>query len=827
MKTIDLGGTWSVSSHDGSFLYDGNVPGTVFQYMEEAGIFGREGVFYREENRKCVDLARNDFTFSRTFPMDQDFLDCGAVFLEAEGLDTLASISINNKHIADTKNMHRRYRFDVKDALVPGENRIDIFFSNPLDYVDEEHGRRRLGHSYWQMPDYAYQGFNMIRKSHCSFGWDWGPIIPDIGIWRSIALKGYSGAGINGVHVVQSHMEDGTALIVEPDIAYCEGTGEHDITVDLTVTAPDGTSSYFLVNRSGPTRIIIDNPVLWWPNGLGDQNLYRLVFVLNTGSAESDRLEMTIGLRTMAVRREKDERGESFAFEVNGTPVFARGADYIPEDVFLCRMTEERTETLIRACAAANFNCIRVWGGGVYPPDGFFDLCDRYGMIVWEDLMFACASYDVNNPEFLENITEEVRDNLSRIRHHASLGLICGNNEMEWGTKEWEPRPSDEMVDEYLKQYESVFPEIVKEVCPEVFYWPSSPSSGGSFDEPNSPDRGDTHFWEVWHGSAEYGEYTKHYFRFMSEFGFESFPSMKTVRSFTNPGDRNIFSPVMEDHQRCKGGNGKILDYVARYFRYPKNLDSLLYVSQISQAEAMRYGIEHWRRNRGRCMGAVYWQLNDNWPAASWSSIDYYGRWKALHYTAKRAFGNVLLSIAQDQDETSVHLSNEGRDPVNGRLEWRLTDTGGTIEESAEIEASAGPFESRKITVPSLGGVFAEELRRKTAGRDFILFADFTDDSGNRYRAFSLFVPYKSLSLKAPGITYAVAGEKDEAVITLESEYPALFVELNLKEADTVFSDNYFFLDGLHPVTVRAPKNGLGIQAFKSQIIVRSLVDSY
>ena len=302
------------------------------------------------------------------------------------------------------------------------------------------------------------------------------------------------------------------------------------------------------------------------PSGLGEQPLYTLDFKLLDDEDAIDDHSIRIGLRTLTVEQEKDEWGQTFNFLCNGVSVFARGANYIPEDVFLNRNGSYTTEHLIKDCANANYNFFRVWGGGVYPSDKVFDLCDEYGLIVWQDMMFACAIYDTRNDEFMENVKHELRDNLRRIRHHACIGLICGNNEMEWAFEEWGLNPTKEERAEYLKQFQFVLPEIVKETCPELFYWPSSPSSGGNFENPNDPGRGDCHYWDVWHGNKDFSDFKNHYFRFMSEFGFESFPSMKTIRSFTKEEDLNIFSPIMEEHQKCVGGNGKILTYISKYF---------------------------------------------------------------------------------------------------------------------------------------------------------------------------------------------------------------------------------------------------------------------
>ena len=415
--------------------------------------------------------------------------------------------------------------------------------------------------------------------------------------------------------------------------------------------------------------------------------LYTVRVELYYGQQLLDVWEKRIGLRTMTIHREKDQWGESFAHQVNGINVFAMGADYIPEDNLITRVDRTRTERLLRDCVAANFNTIRVWGGGYYPSDDFYDLCDELGLIVWQDFMFACAVYELSE-EFEKNICFELIDNIKRLRHHASLGLWCGNNEMEMFVDRGTWVSSFKQKSDYVKMYQYLFPKILKEYDPNTFYWPASPSSGGDFDEPNSPNRGDVHYWDVWHGDKPFSEYRKFFFRYASEFGFQSFPNLKTVKSFTIPEDRNIFSYVMEKHQRNNAANGKIMNYMAQTFLYPTDFSTILYASQLLQAEAIKYGVEHWRRNRGRCMGAIYWQLNDCWPVASWASIDYFGRWKALHYYAKRFFAPVAISCCEEgimtqntnvnaepyPVEKSIHLcvENETMQPFYGEVRWSL-----------------------------------------------------------------------------------------------------------------------------------------------------------
>jgi beta-mannosidase len=841
---IDLGGTWQARSTDGRYVTDVQVPGSLMAALERDGIFGAEGLFYRENNRKAEDIARRGFVFSHDVELPADFVRPSPgtrLFLEADGIDTLATLLVNGHEVAHTANMHRRYRFAMDNVLIAGRNHFEIHFADSIDYITKAQAKRRLWHSYWEKPDYATQGFNRIRKSHCSYGWDWGPIVPDVGIWRGLRLVRYCAGRLETTLVQQTHGDSRVALDLSVAVeswlgavysgaeysgavasgavasgaeysgavssvasgisanpmadGNLAGNGASNLRVEFGLSAPDGSSIGLAVASIVPdasgrlllatTRLVVEKPQLWWPNGLGDQPLYvlRVRLLGNTTAVESkadagidattaatgcstptatthgmthamthaqthaqthsmadatadaraddilDERSLTIGLRTMAVRRETDQWGQSFALEVNGIPFFARGGDWIPEDVFLTRPTRASTERLIADAVLANFNCLRVWGGGIYPSDDFFDLCDRHGLVVWQDLMFACATYDINNPEFLAEIKAEVADNLERIRHHASLGLVCGNNEMEWGFVDWGIPHTNEQRTEYLRQYQFELPQVAASAAPETFYWPASPSSGGDFDKPNDPDHGDTHFWAVWHGNKDFSEYEKHWFRFMSEFGFESFPNIKTIESFTTEADRNVFSPVMEDHQRCDGGNQKIFTYISKYFRFPKDFAALVYLSQLSQSEAIRHGVEHWRRNRGRCMGAVYWQYNDNWPVASWASVDYYGRWKALHYEARRAFANVLLSCPVDGNHAELHLSNEGRSAVNGRVFWHLSDMAGVTLRDGWLDVAVQPLSTMKAAdldfSTELAGLAADSARSGSLGRERLLFHRF------------------------------------------------------------------------------------------------------
>jgi beta-mannosidase len=814
MKELNLGGTWQVHSSDSRYKFEQTVPGSVFQTLEESGAYGEHNVFYRDNNRQCLEMADRDFVFDREFTMDQSMLAMDKVYLEADGLDTLTTISLNGTLLAKTENMHRTYRFEMKSLLKEGKNSIRIIFHNTLEFLKKEQERRKI-FSADNGGITSVEGFNMIRKSHCSYGWDWGPMIPDVGIWRDIYIRGYRNCHLESVHVTQVHEENKVTLNLDPEAEIWGETPE----LSVTLTSPEGQTWETTIKADERGSLVIENPQLWWPNGLGEQPLYKLVCSL----ADGQRKSMKIGLRTMTVLREKDQWGESFAFAVNGLPLFARGGDYIPEDVYLTRVTREKTERLIKDAVEANFNSIRVWGGGVYPSNDFFDLCDEYGLVNWQDMMFACAIYDVNNEDFLDNITHEVRDNLKRIRHHASIGLICGNNEMEWGVQGWFKATGEEKT-EYLKQYEFIFPQIAKDVCPELFYWPSSPSSGGNFEDSNSADRGDCHFWDVWHGLKPFSEYEKHYFRFMSEFGFESYPDMKTIKSFTEEGDRNPFSHVMDDHQRCPGGNSKIFYYMSQYFKAPGNLENSVYLSQLSQGDALCTGIKHWRRNRGRCMGAVYWQLNDNWPVASWSSIDYYGRWKALHYMAKRSFENLLLSCEGEGGSISLWLSNEDREEQAGTLEWQLNDFDGKVVSKGSEKAVIAPFTSKIV----LSMDFSDEISGANR-RNRFLTTTFTTDQGYVFHDSHAFCEYKHMELNDPELKWSIEERSGKLAVKVKTKKPALFIKLDL-EGDGIFTDNFFDMAGSTERVIgiidRPETSGLTKEMLEKQLTITSLYES-
>lgn len=757
------------------------VPGSVYNDLLTNGKM--DDPFWRDNEDKALKLMENDFVYTTHFAVEEDIRESEQVLLRCDGLDTICDVSLNGILLGHANNQHRIWEFDVTD-LLEEENELKIVFYSPTKYIKEEQKKIIVDGS-----SNAMVGFPHIRKAHCMFGWDWGPRLPDAGIWRDICLLGINEARIDSVYITQHH-ENGTVdleLDVEADVI-CE---DADLSYTVTLTAPDGTVTSY---PDSPETISVENPQFWWPNGYGAQPLYTVRVDLSAGGEVVDTWEKRIGLRTMTMHIEKDEYGESFAHEVNGVQIFAMGADYIPEDNIFSRINPQRTRKLLEQCAAANFNAVRVWGGGYYPDDWFYDACDELGLVVWQDMMFACAVYELTE-DFEENIHQELIDNVKRLRHHASLGLWCGNNEMEMFVDQWQWVTTHKQKADYIKMYEYLFPKILKEYDPNTFYWPASPSSGGSFDKPNDPDRGDVHYWDVWHGNKPFTDYRNFYFRYASEFGFQSFPCEKTVESFTLPEDRNIFSYIMEKHQRNNSANGKIMNYLYQTYLYPTDFGTLLYASQMLQAEAIKYGVEHWRRNRGRCMGAIYWQLNDCWPVASWASIDYFGRWKALHYYAKRFFAPLMLSCceegtlsqetnvnAENQDiEKSIHLSvaNETMNEQTVTVRWALRNNDTTVVKSGE----------ETLTVPALtsawlGKVIFEDADIHTQYASYEMEQDGKVISSGTV----LFCAPKHFRFLDPQITVTVEG--DELVVTAK-QY-AKGIELLNENEDWVLEDNYF-----------------------------------
>jgi len=800
MEKMILNRNWRMKI-DGENVYgisndwmEAEVPGSIYGNLLKKGLM--PDPFFGMNELDALKLMENDFCFQAIFQLTKEQLQSDFLALHFDGIDTLADIYLNEVFLGHADNMHRVWEFAIEEAAKEGENTLIVKLFSPTKYIAQENEKVYTGGS-----GECMKGFPHLRKAHCMFGWDWGARLPDAGIFREVSVLSGVKARFEQVYITQEWDTEVT-LHIDATIEHFQELVQEqaeDLVIKTALYDPQGillaqTSS---ADQEKPDWdcITVENPHKWWPHGYGEQPLYTIEVVLE--DLDGNRLDTfckRIGLRTLTVNTDKDAWGECFAHEVNGVKIFAMGADYIPEDNILSRVTKERTRKLLEDAVAANHNCIRVWGGGYYLDDWFYDACDELGLIVWQDFMFACASYELDDA-FERNVSAEIRDNVRRLRHHACLGLWCGNNEMETQTLDgaWEPSAKQKM--DYIKLFEYIIPNILKEEDPVTFYWPSSPSSGGNFDNPWDEAKGDTHYWDVWHGNKPFTEYRRFYFRYLSEFGFQSFPCLKTVEQFTRPEDRNIFSRVMEMHQRNRAANGKILNYLSATYLYPSKFERMLYASQLLQADAIRYGIEHFRRHRGRCMGSVVWQLNDMWPVASWASIDYYGRWKALHYAEKRAFAPVMISceeigelserpycIAQPapiEKSARLHVANETMERVAGTVVWQLRMPDGSILEQGKEAVSIEP----------LSGVWL--ARKDFSGYDelavYLSFA-FAVEGKTVSEGTCLFTAPKHFRFENPKLTCKRAGNS----LLITAQAYAKSVALEGIDGDVKLSDNFF-----------------------------------
>ncbi len=786
MNTLILNSNWTMRRVGSDDIIPAKVPGSVYCDLLDSGRM--ENPYWKDNEIKALELMDYDYEYTCIFDADSSFLTSEETYLRFEGLDTICDVYLNGQHFFYANNMHRIWEKSVKGFIQEGSNELKVVFHSPTKFIEEEFKKApTLG------TEDAMNGFVHIRKAHCMFGWDWGAHLPDMGIWRDVSIFAVNEGRILSVEILQEHNENSVNLTVNPEIeAY-----ECDIKLQYVVKTPNGE-----LLTSDDNRITIDNPELWWPNGFGDHPLYEVtVNLLDSSMRIVHSMTKKIGLRTITMDRTPDQYGEKFCVSVNGINIFAMGADYIPEDHLLGRVTPEVTRRLLEKAVFANFNSIRVWGGGYYPDDWFYDICDEMGIIVWQDFMFACAVYDLT-PAFEENIRAEFKDNIVRLRHHASLGLMCGNNEMEQFVLErnWVSKESE--VEDYVKMYEEILPQMMRKYAPQVFYWPASPSSGGGFDNPQDENRGDVHYWDVWHGNKPFSEYRKFKFRYLSEFGFQSFPSVKTVETFTDDEhDMNIFSYIMERHQRNGSANGKIMNYMQQTYRYPTNFDTVIYASQLLQADAIKYGVEHFRRNRNedRCMGAVYWQFNDCWPVASWSSVDYEGRLKALHYYARRFFAPVMISCEEEgmlgsgqelvrlpfgfPKSVKLCVSNETMEDKEVTVNWFIRNSDGTVLRKYSVIRIVPKLTScwlDKMELPEL------DIYNEYVSYEAVIGGDVVSEG-----TVILSLP-KYFNYKNPNLRYEVNGNK----ITVFADSYAKSVEIRNTNDDLILSDNFFDMNG-------------------------------
>ena len=609
-------------------------------------------------------IEERDWEYRATFTVPAELFADEQIDLVADGLDTVATVRLNGRKIGQTENMFVGHRWNIKPLLREGSNELTIHFGRAMEYIR----RRRLSHQPREFNDPVGRS-QVIRKEPCQFGWDWGPRFVTAGIWRDLRLESWSGNRLESVRLTQIHGADGSVTLrLAPELVRREVglSCRHRLTLGSVVVA-----------EGAGTKIRLAHPQLWWPSGHGAQPLYTLeIEILHADGSKLGHWVRRIGLRTIALDRHADAAGETFQFVVNGRPIFAKGANWIPAHSFVAGLTRERYARDLRSAAEAHMNMIRVWGGGIYESEAFYDLCDELGLLVWQDFMFACALYP-GDAAFFRSVQTEAAQQVRRLRHRASLALWCGNNEIE-------SLNADRLKDPVLRRnYDALFhrllPTVVARHDAVTDYWPSSPyRSDGEHTLAAGEKRGDTHFWDVWHSRQPVKDYEKWRFRFCSEFGMQSYSSAETQATFCPSDDLNVFSGAMENHQKNRGGNQVILDYVSRRYRLPKSQDGLIYLSQLNQAHCMQIGVEHYRRLMPHCMGALYWQLNDCWPATSWSSIEFTGRWRALHHVARRFFAPLAVSAQVPGDEATI-IGNYRRSTVGEVFLYTVCDQPGIV----------------------------------------------------------------------------------------------------------------------------------------------------
>ena len=831
MKIQSLTGTWQFQQAGTEEWLPARVPGGVHTDLMAVGLIPDPFVGDNEKHVQWV--AEADWEYRRSFTCAPELLAEDQVFLVCDGLDTLATVTLNGQILGQTDNMFIQYRWDVKPILrapdasgKPALNELRISFASPVRYCTEKQAARPLPGVSQAIP-----GGPHLRKAPCQFGWDWGPQLPPVGIWKDLRLEGFSGARLDEMHL-QQHHADGQVM-VEARVSI-QRWNHQLLTALVRVRAPDGevTERRSAITPEGEAviRIPIANPQLWWPNGYGQQPLYQVdVSLWQADSADQgplDQCTYQIGLRTLELRQIADQWGRSFEFVVNGVRIFAKGSNWIPADSFPTRISDGYLEGLIRSAVETHQNMLRVWGGGFYEEERFYDLCDRYGVLVWQEFIFSCSIYPLDLPEFIENVRVEAQQAIRRLRHRASLALWCGNNEMEWQwiDRKWDDHPEfEELKAAYDQFFHHILLAWVKAEDPDHAYWPSSPSSNMPFADPNGQRQGDTHYWDVWHKREPFTAYRNQYPRFMSEFGFQALPPLATIQTYAEKADWNMTSYIMEQHQKNASGNSLMVGQMLDTFRLPKDFSSLVYLSMALQAEGIRYGVEHWRRHSDQVSGILYWQLNDCWPLASWSSLDYFGRWKALHYAARRFYAPLMLSIEDKPTEQGLYVTNDLLQPWEGAIRWSLETLQGTVLASGQ--------ELVKVAAQAVAHIrtldFADRVSDANQ-RELAFVAELLQGEQCLDRKVASFVPTKHLSLEDPVVKAVVHSEKDQLVISLAARSLARLVELSLEGADVVFSDNYFDLPAGRTVTVSCPMPvGWTFDQARIALKIRSVYDSY
>ena len=765
-------GNWVFNKENEAKKYKATIPGTIHTDLFQNQLI--PDPFFGDNEKQLQWIENEVWEYETHFTLSKTEFKNQNIDLEFDGLDTFASVYLNGKLVLEANNMFRKWTIQAKSHLKIGSNYLKVIFHSAVKKGNEE----ALKLSY-TLPEKERV---FVRKAQYQFGWDWGPRFVTAGIWKNVQLKFWNTAKIENVKYKQKVLNESIADLDFIFTIFAEKSANYEIKL--------GQKSYPFLLKKGQNVIkvpvTIQNPILWWCNGLGVPHQYLFQFALEKNNKRIEQKDLKIGLRTIELIQEKDQIGKSFYFKLNGKSVFMKGANVVPPDSFLPRVTDSIYFSLIENAKKANMNMLRVWGGGVYFDDVFYEACDVNGILVWQDFMFACSMYP-GDETFVQNVKQEVIDNVNRLQNHPSIAIWCGNNENDEGWHNWgwqkqfnySKSDSTQIWNDYKKVFHEMIPQTLDSLLPKEknIYWSSSPSIGWGRKE--SLLQGDSHYWGVWWGKEPFEIYEKKVGRFMSEYGFQGMPNLETLKNVMHKEDLNFTSEEFKNHQKHPIGYETINEYMKRDYLVPKDFDDYLYVSQLLQARGMQIAIEAHRRAKPKCMGTLYWQLNDCWPVTSWSSLDYYGNWKAFHYQVKRSFENTILTINEENEKYKVYFINDNLEKYSGNLELELISFDGKVVWKTTQEV---------IGYPNTSTLLFEISKEKFEGfnlNQILLKTEFND-----LQTHFFFSKPKDLKLQRPNIQINAI---DELTIEISSDVLAKNVFLSSEE-NTFFNDNYFDL---------------------------------
>ena len=834
--SLEISENWTFKNNIDSVWLEASVPGDVHTDLLKNGLI--EDPFYRLNEHDLQWIDKTDWEYKTEFDLSQKDLNSHSLALEFQGIDTYSSIYLNDSLIGTTDNMFIGKTVDIKNFAKLGKNKLYIKLFSPINKGVKLHDSLGYDISSFNGNDLAeigkVEGNKRVsvftRKAPYHFGWDWGPRLVTSGIWQPINIKTWNYFNIEDLYIRQISLDESASLVAEIEL---ESYLEIDEMISEIYVDNQKVSTDLIYINKGANKIEIPFTIkdyeLWWPNGMGNQNMYDVKVKLQSNNnfvTSSKR----VGLREINLVTSQDSVGNNFYFEVNKKPVFMKGVNYIPQDIFLNRVSDDKYEELLESAVDANMNMIRVWGGGIYENEIFYNLCDEKGLLVWQDFMFACAMYP-GDEDFLKSVEQEAKYNVKRLRGHPSIALWCGNNEVRsaWKNWGWEKdvmeNQSPEIASVISKAYDDVFhkilPEVVNNLDTSTAYWPSSPGStfsGGT----ESYTSGDAHYWGVWWGKEDFESYNQKVPRFMSEFGFQSFPEFSSVDKYTNESDYSIYSEVMKSHQRSSIGNSTIEDYMLRHYNKPKSFKGYLYVSQILQAYGMSIGMESHRRNKGYSMGSLYWQLNDCWPVASWSSIDYFGKWKALHYSTKKAFQPVLINFLKTDSEIELHIISDLLESKEVDLNLKVLSFSGEVlyelNKSYLLQQNS-TMKAQSLSIDWLNKNFDPNSSLLVAS----LFSEEIEISNNNYYLSE----FKDIKLTKPLIEYEIDELINTFEVSLKSKNLVKNVFVDIASSQN-FSDNYFdMIPGKEYKISINKEESLTLDDIKRKINFLSLFDTY